>query len=151
MPGAVRGFLSSNKRPYGLVAPAGAVLQLSSAVMNVPQGVQYEASNATWLSGVGAYQTVSTLPVRRSRRCTPPSPVSNTVNRKRPGCAPVSLTVIMSKLPEFGMPAASCELRSATDRCCRAGLPKVIGDASSAAGVADAASGSNSEKRVLSA
>jgi hypothetical protein len=41
MPGASMGFLNSNRRPYGLVEqPAAAVHQLSSAVTNVPQGVQ---------------------------------------------------------------------------------------------------------------
>src|SRR5262245_36336211 len=46
--GAVIGFLSSNRRPYGLmVHPAAPEHHDSSAVMYVPHGVQYEASNAT--------------------------------------------------------------------------------------------------------
>src|SRR5262245_1850528 len=131
--GASIGFLSSNKRPYGLVVqPAAAVHQLSSAVMNVPHGVQYDGSNETLPPSVRLCQIVSVAPERRSWRCTPDCPVSKTVKMYRPLFAPVSLTVFMSKLPVFGTPAASCTLRLTIDRCWKSGLPKVIGWLSSA-------------------
>lgn len=69
MAGAVSGFLSSNSRPYGLVEPAAAVVQDSSAVMNVPHGVQYEASNERCPPAVPRLcQIVSVSPVFRSCR-----------------------------------------------------------------------------------
>src|SRR5689334_3680231 len=116
IPGASIGFFNSNKRPYGEVDPAAAVSQDSSAVINVPQGVQKLASKETWARGAGLCQIVSVRPELRSCRCTPDCPVSNTVKRKRPLCGPVSLTVFMSQLPELGLPIANCVLRSAIER-----------------------------------
>ena len=63
------------------------------------------------------------------------------MNKNRPLWGPDSFTVIMSQAPLFGAPAASCVMRSATERCWKAGLLNVIGIDSSAVGPADAASG----------
>jgi hypothetical protein len=57
----------------------------------------------------------------------------------------------MSHEPLFGSPAANCAVRLATERCWNAALPKVIGVASLAVGLADDASGVKSEKRTLAA
>ena len=131
-----------------LVHPAGSEHHDSSAVMKVPHGVQNDGSKATCSPGFRLCQIVSVLPVAISWRWTPDWPVSNTVNVNWPRCGPVWLTVFMSQLPLLGAPAASWVLRSATERCWKAGLPNVIGCDSSAVGPAEAVSGVKSEKRT---
>ena len=57
----------------------------------------------------------------------------------------------MSQLPVLGLPAVSSVKRSVIERCWNSGLPKVIGEASSAVGPAEAGNGVKSENRVPSA
>jgi hypothetical protein len=59
----------------------------------------------------------------------------------------------MSQLPELGLLASSCVVRSAIDRWANSGLPNVIGSSSFATGTAGAelVNGVKSEKRVPSA
>ena len=99
----------------------------------------------------GLCQIVSVRPVSRSWRCTPDWPVSNTVNRKRPLCGPVSFDG--DHVPAAGVGHAGRQLGRAVGDGLLLKVRIAEGDrlASSAVGPAELVSGVKSEKRVPSA